>query len=509
LGASTSADVILIGEELEDPDEEDETSADIYDESESDEDSYHDNKNNNHNADDTKKKKVVEEEKEVGEKGEKEERGEGEGVLVNRDPLVVLSKTKNDGKWIVESGSQSLGALRPQQELVFERTGYDEFYYIRHFCASDKVAGEENKIVEEEGEGDDVWKTLRKEDFFRQITLIGKLKGRYVLISVKTEGEKESKSQASAQYRALMRTYKQDVRFWLTGSSKQQKFNGKNVRVFLEEIAALYPKIRGLKEVRSTQVLRSLVALECFCSIQAHTVPIILATEKNCEGGILHNTLSHLKEENHDKFHSFLLSLGNRINLENWQGYHGSVDVQPPYRHGQHAIQATLHHRPVLMPVVPWFQRREAAEFVSGCSTVLVYVESGTVRLPLHFHNEGYVHSYIVVRPEGQNRFSVQDVFACSLGRCRPTIPRDYLFEIGDELTEFLLYKMINSDRAASYCREPECLDILRRRNRQELIDAVVEGSSDLLKKGGGKGKQIGGLQGKEGNARFQFNNPP
>ena len=132
--------------------------------------------------------------------------------------------------------------------------------------------------------------------------------------------------------------------------------------------------------------------------------------------------------------------------------------------------------------------RSEIDAFRMGAEAILanpqfVYLEEGSIRLPLHFHNEGFVHSYIVVRPEGQNRFSVQDIFSCSIGRCRPTIPRDYFFEIGDELSEFLLYKMINSDRAASYCRAPECLDILRRRNRQVLIDAVVEGS-DLVRKG-------------------------
>ena len=50
---------------------------------------------------------------------------------------------------------------------------------------------------------------------------------------------------------------------------------------------------------------------------------------------------------------SFLL--GTEIDLSHWDGYHGSVDVAHPFRHGKRAVYTTLHQRPVLFPVVPWW----------------------------------------------------------------------------------------------------------------------------------------------------------
>ena len=92
------------------------------------------------------------------------------------------------------------------------------------------------------------------------------------------------------------------------------------------------------------------------------------------------------------------------------------------------------------------------------------------------------------MREEGEERFSVQHVFACSIGRCKPTIPQNFIFSGGGQLAEFLLFKVINADRAASFCQDNECLDVLRRRNRQSIIDAIVEGSDYLLGEGEGEG---------------------
>jgi hypothetical protein len=128
---------------------------------------------------------------------------------------------------------------------------------------------------------------------------------------------------------------------------------------------------------------------------------------------------------------------------------------------------------------LPWFlDPNSAEELVSCCTTVLVYVESegyfdAPLLLPHVRHN--FIHNYIVVSPDTDGLIRVVDVFRCSVGRYRPGIPRDFRCEIGPNLRTFLLYKMVNADRTAAMCKESECLDIIRRKNRQALIDVVVE----------------------------------
>ncbi len=122
---------------------------------------------------------------------------------------------------------------------------------------------------------------------------------------------------------------------------------------------------------------------------------------------------------------------------------------------------------------------------MSACSTVLVYVDSGRLNVPWLFRHtkNNFIHNYIVVTPDPNGSgVRVADVFKCSIGRYRPSVPRNFSFDINIALRDFLLYKLINADRAAAHCRENECLDIIRRRNRQSLIDAVVEGSKSVHK---------------------------
>ena len=117
------------------------------------------------------------------------------------------------------------------------------------------------------------------------------------------------------------------------------------------------------------------------------------------------------------------------------------------------------------------------------CTTVCVYVDSGRLNVPwvLRHSKNNFIHNYVVVTPDPNGTgVRVSDVFKCSIGRYRPSIPRNYVFELDATLRDYLLYKMINADRVAAHCREDECLDIFRRRNRQILIDAVVEGSKSL-----------------------------
>lgn len=189
--------------------------------------------------------------------------------------------------------------------------------------------------------------------------------------------------------------------------------------------------------------------------------------------------MSHLSPTSADRFLNFLHCLGSDVQLNTWMGYSGLMDTSPPFRHGKKAIFTTLHHRPILFPILPWFlDPNSAEELVACCTTVLVYVEHGghfDAPLILPHSRQNFIHSYIVVSPDADGLIRVCDIFRCSIGRYRPSIPRDLLIELGPSLRTFLLYKMVNADRTAAICKESECLDIIRRRNRQALIDVVVD----------------------------------
>tara|TARA_R110002050_G_scaffold254736_1_gene393297 strand:+ start:100 stop:528 length:429 start_codon:yes stop_codon:yes gene_type:complete len=129
---------------------------------------------------------------------------------------------------------------------------------------------------------------------------------------------------------------------------------------------------------------------------------------------------------------------------------------------------------------------------------VLVYLDNcSSVTLPVKVGGETSktLHSYIVVKPVAnpnllsensfveqaerdaadmgpEDRYIICGAFKKVVGRFKPMLPRKE-FKEGRELRHFLLHKLVNADRAAWHCTEEECMETVRRRYRQGMIDKV------------------------------------
>ena len=82
--------------------------------------------------------------------------------------------------------------------------------------------------------------------------------------------------------------------------------------------------------------------------------------------------------------------LGNEIDLSHWDGYHGNMDVVHPFKHGKRAIYTTLHQRPVLFPIVPWFR------FLSLSLFFLLHLFCSLLHSLSHLSPLSLIHSLIV-----------------------------------------------------------------------------------------------------------------
>ena len=82
---------------------------------------------------------------------------------------------QEQNEWIIEHGSHTPSHVFNSHEMSLERTENDDFYYIRYFVNHETLKEEEEGRVGD-GDGEGRWMNLRKQNFYKQITLIGTMK---------------------------------------------------------------------------------------------------------------------------------------------------------------------------------------------------------------------------------------------------------------------------------------------------------------------------------------------
>jgi len=404
---------------------------------------------------------------------------------------IVRLRGNNQGKeWIKELGEPLYALARHENESPLEHTELDDFYYTRHFLLP--------HVRKQDTQKEDRWKKLEKSDFYRHYVFRGSLKGRPVLIAIKAIPERESQSQAGNNFRGYLRTYKHDVPFWVTVPEKRFRDKAKAVDL-RNEFQGKFPNVKNIEKLDRRTIYRDMVGLDCSLTLQAHRFPVVVVKED--EDGIsrIVSDLEQLGKEDQEMLWKFLHCLGYKIDLYGWHGYSGNLDTGTTLEHGDYAIFTTFYRRPILFPLVPLFQTSIGRlDVLHQSPTVIVYQVNGKCELPLKVTGErqSMTHSYIVVQPDrAAGRVHVLGAFKKTIGRFRPLVPRAS-FPLGLELASFLLHKLINSDRAAWFCREDECLNMIRKRSREIHLRTVIDDRFLVEGSSGGTGERRGSRSG-------------
>ncbi|KAK2885627.1 hypothetical protein Q8A67_016464 [Cirrhinus molitorella] len=203
----------------------------------------------------------------------------------------------------------------------------------------------------------------------------------------------------------------------------------------------------------------------------------------------------------------FLEFLGQKIELHDFKGFRGGLDVT----HGQTGFESVyhnFHNKEIMFHVstkLPYTegdtQQLQRKRHIGNDIVAIVFQEENTPFVP-DMIASNFLHAYVVVQVE--NACSDNVLYKVSVTArddvpfFGPPLPNPAIFKKGPEFHEFLLTKLINAEYA---CYKAEKFAKLEERTRSALLETLYEelhinsqammglgGEEDKLENGGGGG---------------------
>ncbi|XP_024915623.1 rap1 GTPase-activating protein 1 isoform X3 [Cynoglossus semilaevis] len=206
-------------------------------------------------------------------------------------------------------------------------------------------------------------------------------------------------------------------------------------------------------------------------------------------------------------FVEFLEILGHKIELHDFKGFRGGLDVT----HGQtgtESIYTHFHNKEIMFHVstkLPYTegdsQQLQRKRHIGNDIVAIVFQEENTPFVP-DMIQSNFLHAYVVVQVENactdNVTYKVSVTARDDVPFFGPALPDPAIFKKGPEFREFLFTKLINAEYA---CYKAEKFAKLEERTRSALLETLYEelhvnsqammglgGDEDKLENGGGGG---------------------
>ncbi|CAD5215999.1 unnamed protein product [Bursaphelenchus xylophilus] len=178
-------------------------------------------------------------------------------------------------------------------------------------------------------------------------------------------------------------------------------------------------------------------------------------------------------------FNEFLETLGDRIQLKDFEGYRGGLDIQ----HGQTGTESVytqfrqkeiMFHVSTMLPyTVGDTQQLQRKRHIGNDIVAIIFQEENTPFSP-DFIASNFLHAYIVVQPidsgTDRTKYRVSVTARDDVPFFGPTLPAPSIFRKGQDFRNFLLTKLINAENAAY---KADKFSKLAERTRISLLDGL------------------------------------
>uniref|UniRef100_A0A4W5QN34 RAP1 GTPase activating protein n=1 Tax=Hucho hucho TaxID=62062 RepID=A0A4W5QN34_9TELE len=234
----------------------------------------------------------------------------------------------------------------------------------------------------------------------------------------------------------------------------------------------------------------------------------------NFKFGVIYQKFGQTTEEelfgNSDEspaFVEFLEFLGDKIELYDFKGFRGGLDVT----HGQtgtESVYTNFHNKEIMFHVstkLPYTegdsQQLQRKRHIGNDIVAILFQEENTPFVP-DMIASNFLHAYVVVQVENacsdNVTYKVSVTARDDVPFFGPALPDPAIFKKGHEFREFLFTKLINAEYA---CYKAEKFAKLEERTRSALLETLYEdlhinsqsmmglgGDEDKLENGGGGG---------------------
>ncbi|XP_067348346.1 rap1 GTPase-activating protein 2-like isoform X2 [Channa argus] len=202
--------------------------------------------------------------------------------------------------------------------------------------------------------------------------------------------------------------------------------------------------------------------------------------------GVIYQRFGQVSEEelfrNNEEtpaFTEFLQLLGDTVDLQDFKGFRGGLDVS----HGQTGSQSvyTLHRQREIMfhvsTKLPFTegdtQQLQRKRHIGNDIVAVVFQEEATPFVP-DMIASNFLHAFILVQVEepcsDNTTYKVSVTAREDVPQFGPPLPNPSVFKKGPEFREFLLTKLVNSELA---CYKSERFARLEERTRAALLDSL------------------------------------
>ncbi|XP_074525326.1 rap1 GTPase-activating protein 1 isoform X2 [Halichoeres trimaculatus] len=205
-------------------------------------------------------------------------------------------------------------------------------------------------------------------------------------------------------------------------------------------------------------------------------------------------------------FVEFLEFLGHKIELHDFKGFRGGLDVT----HGQtgtESVYTSFHNKEIMFHVstkLPYTegdsQQLQRKRHIGNDIVAIVFQEENTPFVP-DMIQSNFLHAYAVVQVENactdNVTYKVSVTARDDVPFFGPALPDPAIFKKGPEFREFLFTKLINAEYA---CYKAEKFAKLEERTRSALLETLYEelhiNSQSMMGLGGDEDKLENGGQG-------------
>ncbi|XP_068114051.1 rap1 GTPase-activating protein 1-like isoform X2 [Hyperolius riggenbachi] len=180
-------------------------------------------------------------------------------------------------------------------------------------------------------------------------------------------------------------------------------------------------------------------------------------------------------------FCEFLDFLGEKVQLQNFKGFRGGLDVSQGQT-GMESVYTTFRGHEVMFHVstkLPYtqgdMQQLQRKRHIGNDIVSLVYQEDGSMFSP-DMITSHFLHCFIIVQPcqshSGHTLYKVSVAARDDVPGFPPALPNPAVFHKNQQFREFLLTKLINAEVS---CYQAERFSKLQERTRSCLIDTLYE----------------------------------
>ncbi|KAK7880221.1 hypothetical protein WMY93_033104, partial [Mugilogobius chulae] len=182
-------------------------------------------------------------------------------------------------------------------------------------------------------------------------------------------------------------------------------------------------------------------------------------------------------------FSHFLSLLGQTVELQDFSGFRGGLDVV----HGQtgsqsvytrHRDQEVMFHVCTKLPFNPQDpQQLQRKRHIGNDIVAVVFQEEDTPFCP-DVIASNFLHAFVLVQPHGGDAYKVSVTAREDVPEFGPALPRPPVFKQGPDFTEFLLTKLINAEKA---CYKSQRFERTRSALLVSLLDELHTRSQCML----------------------------